>query len=42
MGVDAISHLKCNSIRELHRFHQETGQPEQRAAAVRDREPVSK
>ena len=25
MGVDAISHLKCNSIRELHRFHQETG-----------------
>ena len=23
--MDAISHLKCNSIRELHRFHQETG-----------------
>lgn len=25
LGVDEISHLKCNSIRELHRFHVERG-----------------
>ena len=27
LGVDEISHLKCNSIRELHRFHVERGAP---------------